>query len=648
MLRLLVSTYLCLCVEMFSLWRGGGVRTLVGRGSVAGRRLHASVSSLPQQEVVGSSITLLAEEEELFTMFRTVVEQEQLGTTVRVAGGWVRDKLLRKLGKQDIDVALDNMTGAQFAMRLNQWSVAQGGQAIQFGVIQQNPDKSKHLETATAMLGKFEVDFVNLRTETYVDTSRIPEIQIGTPEEDALRRDLTINSLFFNVNTGLVEDFTGRGLHDLSLGLIQTPLPPLTTLQDDPLRALRAVRFACRFNFDMAAELWEACCHNTVREVLLTKVSRERVFQELEQMLDNAAAARASYMLHSLQLLPLIFTLPADSLRPVASSNAAPSPGGSGSMSFHEYGLSTLLGVSLLEMWAADSSAPSASDPAPAAAPFRDLLSRFRQAEDYRAERKLLNFAALCAQGVRWECANPQKKKKSLPLTDYLLQSELRMRGKDGDIVARTQQAAAQFKDLLRDLMHRNEAGAEQSLTRQALGGLMRRVGPSYMPALTLAAAELLVEAVGGGAYPEVLPGLCGLVQGGVERGGPDTMREPRLALFDQAAAARLLSAASLVVSAVDSMRLQHVYKNVPLLNGEAIKKIFSNIPKGPVFGEVSARSLADSISPSSPVTHNLYTKPPVFPLQIVEEQMNWMLVHPEGTAEELKGHITTKFAGFL
>lgn len=590
-------------------------------------------------------------------MFRTVVEQEKLGTTVRVAGGWVRDKLLRKLGKQDIDVALDNMTGAQFAMRLNQWSVAQGGQAIQFGVIQQNPDKSKHLETATAMLGKFEVDFVNLRTETYVDTSRIPEIQIGTPEEDALRRDLTINSLFFNVNTGLVEDFTGRGLHDLSLGLIQTPLPPLTTLQDDPLRALRAVRFASRFNFDMAPELWEACCHTTVREVLLTKVSRERVFQELEQMLDNVAAARSSYMLHSLKMLPLIFTLPAASLRPVANSNASTPES---AMTFHEYGLSTLLGVSLLEMWAADTSSATSSSTASASAaagaPFRDLLVQFRQAEDYRAERKLLNFAALCAQGVCWECANPQKKKKNLPLTDYLLQSELRMRGKDGDSVTRTQQAAAQFKDVLRELMRRESAtsaaeGGEQVLTRQALGGLMRRVGACYMPALALAAAELLVEAVGGGSFPEVLPGLCGLVQGGVERGGPDTMQGPRLALFEQAAAARVVSAASLVVGAVDSMRLQHVYKNVPLLNGEAIKKVFSNIPKGPVFGEVRAASERTIFPPIKNTTLCWLndTKPSTHsPLQIVEEQMNWMLVHPEGTVEELTRYITTKFAGFL
>jgi len=219
-----------------------------------------------------TSIKLLPEEAELFKMLRRMVAEEKLNTTVRVAGGWVRDKLLGRVGKNDIDIALDNMTGAQFAMKLNEWSLGQGGAAIQFGVIQQNPEKSKHLETATATLGKFSIDFVNLRTEEYTSTSRIPEIRIGTPEEDALRRDLTINALFYNINSCLVEDFTGRGLLDLSDQLVQTPLPPLTTLQDDPLRALRAIRFACRFGFRLAPGLALACRADSVHEALETKV----------------------------------------------------------------------------------------------------------------------------------------------------------------------------------------------------------------------------------------------------------------------------------------------------------------------------------------------------------------------------------------
>ena len=88
------------------------------------------------------------------------------------------------------------------------------------------------------------IDLVNLRSEEYGEDSRVPEIKIGTPEQDALRRDLTINSLFYNINTKQVEDFTKMGLADLNKGTARTPLEPLKTFMDDPLRVLRTVRFA--------------------------------------------------------------------------------------------------------------------------------------------------------------------------------------------------------------------------------------------------------------------------------------------------------------------------------------------------------------------------------------------------------------------
>lgn len=111
---------------------------------------------------------------------------------------------------------------------------------------------SHYLVTAT--FGKIELDFVNLRTEAYSEDSRVPQMSLGTPSEDAFRRDLTINALFYNIHTQLVEDFTGQGLADLRRAIIRTPLPSMVTLQDDPLRALRVLRFACRFNFSIAEE----------------------------------------------------------------------------------------------------------------------------------------------------------------------------------------------------------------------------------------------------------------------------------------------------------------------------------------------------------------------------------------------------------
>jgi tRNA nucleotidyltransferase/poly(A) polymerase len=92
------------------------------------------------------------------------------------------------------------------------------------------------------------VDFTNLRTETYEAGSRIPTVRFGTAEEDAQRRDFTINSLFYNLNSRRIEDLTGHGLCDLlERQLVRTPLPPRTTFLDDPLRLLRAVRFAARW-----------------------------------------------------------------------------------------------------------------------------------------------------------------------------------------------------------------------------------------------------------------------------------------------------------------------------------------------------------------------------------------------------------------
>ena len=79
------------------------------------------------------------------------------------------------------------------------------------GGIKSNPDQSKHLETATLRVMGFELDFVNLRAEEYTDT-RIPVMRIGTALEDAMRRDLTINALFYNLNRRTVEDFTGQGI----------------------------------------------------------------------------------------------------------------------------------------------------------------------------------------------------------------------------------------------------------------------------------------------------------------------------------------------------------------------------------------------------------------------------------------------------
>ncbi|KAK4391653.1 CCA tRNA nucleotidyltransferase, mitochondrial [Sesamum angolense] len=190
-------------------------------------------------------IDLTEKEKLIFDCLLQVVQHFNLPTQIRVAGGWVRDKLL---GKEchDIDIAVDDMSGVQFCEKVNEYLQSIGKKTHDIGVSLRNPDQSKHLETAVVKLFDVSVDVVNLRSEDYSENSRIPTMRFGSAEEDAYRRDLTINSLFYNINTSSVEDLTGRGIADLKSGKIVTPLPPKQTFLDDPLRVLRAIRFGNR------------------------------------------------------------------------------------------------------------------------------------------------------------------------------------------------------------------------------------------------------------------------------------------------------------------------------------------------------------------------------------------------------------------
>jgi tRNA nucleotidyltransferase (CCA-adding enzyme) len=154
------------------------------------------------------------------------------------------------------------------------------------------------------------VDVVNLRTESYSNVSRIPSIDVGNPIEDAHRRDLTINSMFYNIHTKKVEDNTNLGLRDLFHGIIRTPLPPLMTFTDDPLRALRAIRFACRFNFNITPELLQACKEPVVANAFRQKVSRERVYLEIELMIQTEHFDRAVWLMRETSLWHDMFSVP--------------------------------------------------------------------------------------------------------------------------------------------------------------------------------------------------------------------------------------------------------------------------------------------------------------------------------------------------
>lgn len=236
--------------------------------------------------------------------------QPEHPSELRFTGGWVRDKLLG-VGSHDIDVGINDMTGYQFGLRMEKYlespqnsqkygikhglkdvgfsdTKASGGQQqVVSGLhkIAANPEKSKHLETVTTRIFDLDIDLVNLRKETYAEESRNPQMEFGTPQEDALRRDATINAMFYNLQTDSVEDFTGKGLDDLTNKILRTPLEPFQTFNDDPLRVLRLIRFASRLGYAVDQAAQEAMQNDSIKQALKTKISRERVGDEVGKML---------------------------------------------------------------------------------------------------------------------------------------------------------------------------------------------------------------------------------------------------------------------------------------------------------------------------------------------------------------------------
>lgn len=218
------------------------------------------------------------------------IETKGARPQLRFAGGWVRDKLLG-YASQDIDIAVDNMTGLRFAEHMREFA-GTSNKAKQYGgdivkkitKIAARPEQSKHLETATLTVFDLSIDITNLRKEVYDDVTRNPQMEFGTAEEDALRRDATINALFYNLQDENVEDLTKQGLVDMEDNLIRTPLDPFQTFKDDPLRILRCIRFASRLEYKIENSVVQAMAIPEIREALRVKITRERIGVEMEKI----------------------------------------------------------------------------------------------------------------------------------------------------------------------------------------------------------------------------------------------------------------------------------------------------------------------------------------------------------------------------
>ncbi|KAL6046868.1 CCA tRNA nucleotidyltransferase, mitochondrial, variant 2 [Balamuthia mandrillaris] len=219
------------------------------------------------------------------------------------------------------------MTGIEFCEYVVKYQEQRGIKASRVGLIKANPEQSKHLETAVMSIFGHPIEFVNLRVEEYNPDCRIPQMKLGNEKEDVKRRDFTINALFYNIHDDNVEDWTGMGLDDLQNKVLRTPIAPLDTMLEDPLRVLRAIRFAASFDLSLDPALDSALSDPNVKKALSSKVSRERFGIELNKMwsLNKQKTMQALEHIFRLNLHDVVWLVDDSSFSSTSSSSLQPS-----------------------------------------------------------------------------------------------------------------------------------------------------------------------------------------------------------------------------------------------------------------------------------------------------------------------------------
>ena len=219
-------------------------------------------------------------------------EADRLGLECYVIGGYVRDLFLHR-ESTDIDVVVVG-SGISLAEAVAK-KLGKGAHLSVF----------KTYGTAQVKRGDLELEFVGARRESYTRDSRNPIVEDGTLQEDQDRRDFTINAMAICLNSArygeLLDPFDGIG--DLERCIIRTPLNPDITFSDDPLRMMRAIRFATQLGFNLHPDTFDAIRRNASRLEIIT---RERIAEELNKIMMSRRPSEGWLLLDKTGLLPLV------------------------------------------------------------------------------------------------------------------------------------------------------------------------------------------------------------------------------------------------------------------------------------------------------------------------------------------------------
>ncbi|MBD0726600.1 tRNA nucleotidyltransferase [Flavobacterium sp. L1I52] len=218
---------------------------------------------------------------------------KELNVDSYVIGGFVRDLILGRDFKKDIDIVAVG-SGIELALKVSD-------------LLPKKPKVQVFKNYGTAMLrfGDTEIEFVGARKESYTRDSRNPIVENGTLEDDQNRRDFTINALALSLNESNFGDLLDPfdGLKDMERKILKTPLDPDITYSDDPLRMMRAIRFATQLNFEIEEKSLQSITNNAER---INIISGERIVDELNKILATDKPSIGFLLLYKTGLLDLL------------------------------------------------------------------------------------------------------------------------------------------------------------------------------------------------------------------------------------------------------------------------------------------------------------------------------------------------------